>query len=172
MAKGQFWDDTFERVLELGQSTAKASAKAIGSTFSPLKILESATGIKTTEDSGAEKMKTEAQKKKNSTTLDLDKLQKKYQDQDKMKTEALRMRLFQLVKRGDEESVIRMRQEEEEKKRKELYEEEEKKKKKNEQKRMQEQSSNPKGKTKKSIFSPKKAAQREQVEVKANSGKQ
>ena len=172
MAKGQFWDDTFEQIVELGSSTAKASVQAVKTTFDPLKMIENATGAKTGNDKGMEKLEQGQQGKKSHTPLDLKKLNEKYDDQDKMKTEALRMRLFQLVKKGDEETVIRMHQAEEEKKRKEEYEVEEKKKKLQEQKRAQEQGGAPHGKQRKSIFSAKKVAQREQTEVKANSGKQ
>jgi len=172
MAKGQFWNDTFEQVLELGQSTAKASVKAVVNTVNPVKILESAVGLKSGDDAGMEKIKSEMQKKKNSTPLDFDNLQTKYKEQDTIKAQALRMRLFQLVKKGDEESLMRVHQQEQDKMRRELNEEEEKKKKKDEQRNMQGQSSNPKGKIRKSIFSHKKVAQREQVEVRANSGKQ
>lgn len=173
MVKGKFWDDTFEQIVELGGSTAKASAKAVTSTFNPVKIVESAAGLHAKAGTEGKKDKKEGEGgKKNNTPLDFDGLQKKYQSQDKVKAEALRNRLFQLVKKGEEDTLVRKKQEEEEKKRKLAFEEEEKKKKLQEKKKAEAQATVPQGKVRKSIFSPKKVAQREQVEVKANSGKQ
>lgn len=44
MNKGSFWDDTFEKALEAGQSMAKSSAKQIKQTFSPLQMIKNAMG--------------------------------------------------------------------------------------------------------------------------------
>ena len=174
MPKGSFLNDTFEKLVELGQSTAKQTVKSVGQTFSPLKILEQVTGVPTLNqtDKGAERLKNEGQKKNSSTPLDFDKLQKNYQDQDKIKTESLRNRLFQLVKSGEEKGLDRQKREEEEKKRQVAYEEQEKNKKKEEQKKQEQSAEIPRGKQRRSIFSHKKVAQRQQAEVKPSAGKQ
>ena len=107
----------------------------------------------------------------NHTPLNLEKLGKSYQDKEKQKTEVLKQRLFQLVKRGEEEILQANKQEEMEKKRKEAYEIEMKKRK-EEEKKKQQAGEIPRGKVRRSIFSPKKAAQRQHAELKPASGKQ
>lgn len=170
MAKGNILSDTFEQLAELGQTTAKQGAKQVAQTFSPLKILENVT--QGSSSAVEERSGNTAEVKGNkSTPLDFDKLQKKYQDQDKLKTQVLRNRLFQMVKREDEKSLERKKAEHEEKKRKEEYEKQEKKK---QLARQQEAQSAeiPQGKQRRSIFSPKKMAQRAQAEVRPATGKQ
>jgi len=80
--------------------------------------------------------------------------------------------LFQLVKTGEEKAIMAKKQEEQEKKRKEAYETEEKKRRQKELQLQQSQAETPHGKERRSIFSPKKVARREQTEVKPSSGKQ
>lgn len=172
MAKFGFFEDTFEKVLETGISIAKQSGKQIAQTINPLKLAESAMGLQKQGDKTLEQLEKGQSKKQNHTKLDFQKLQKKYTDQDQMKTKMLRQRLFQLVKTQEEKSVTAMRQEEVEKKRKEAYEEEEKKRKAEEKKRDESMSIAPMGKIRRSIFSAKKMAKREQTEVKPASGKQ
>lgn len=171
--KGSFWSDTFEQALEFGQSTAKQTGQSVKQTFSPLKILEQVvrTNQSSSQDKGKEKLEAGQVNKPDHTPLDFDKLQQKYSAQDKQKTEALRYRLFQLVKSGEEKAITEKKKEEGEEKRKLLYEEQEKKRK--EEKKKQEQAGQiPQGKIRRSIFSPKKMAQRQQMEVKPSAGKQ
>ena len=168
MAKGKILQDSFEQLAEFGKTTAKQGAKQVAKTFSPLKMINSI--IKGAEN-GSEDSNTAEVKEKKSTPLDFDKLQKKYQDQDKLKTESLRNRLFQMVKREDEKSLERKKAEEQEKKRKEEYEKQEKKKKQVQQQQVQ-SAEIPRGKQRRSIFSSKKTAQRAQVEVRPATGKQ
>ena len=171
MAKTSFWrDEILGELLELGQSTAKKSAQQVGKTFSPLKILEGALGYDS-NNSLPEKKNNQELKKTNNTPLNLEKLQQKYHEQDKQKEEFLRQRLFQLVKRGDEEILQREKQKEEERKRMEFYQREEKKRK-EERKRQEASLEAPRGKIRRSIFSHKKVAQRQQAEVKPAAGKQ
>lgn len=170
MAKGSFVSDTFEKLAELGISTAKKSVKAVKQTFDPTKILEKNDDSESSMKSQMEKMKSE--KEKRSTPLDFGKLQKNYQDKDAQKADVLRNRLFQLVKRGEEEVVEKKHQEEQQKTQKELYEEQEKKRRAIQQKQMEQNQGIPQGKVRRSIFSKKRAAKREQTEVKPASGKQ
>lgn len=169
MAKGTFLNDTFEQLAEFGQSTAKASAKAVVKTFNPLSALEKKNNQGKDQ---IEEMRKEGQKSGSHTPLDMEKLSKKYEDQDKVKTEALRNRLFNLVKSGDEKVLMEKKREEEEKKRREEWEEEEKKRRQKQHDLQQQNAAIPQGKQRKSIFSAKKVAKREQTEVKPSSGKQ
>ncbi len=170
MAKGNILHDSFEQLAELGKTTTKQGVKQIGQTFSPLKILENITGRN--QEENINKQMGEMEKKKDaSTPLDFEKLQKKYQDQDKIKTETLRNRLFQMVKREDEKSLEQKKIDYQEKKRKEEYEKTEKQRQKNQQQAAQ-MSEEPKGKVRQSIFSPKKMAQRNVTEIRPATGKQ
>ena len=173
MAKTSFWrDEILGELLELGKSTAKKSVQQIGQTFSPLKIFEGVVNKSNNNDSSLEKKSKEEAKKQNNTPLNFEKLQEKYQSQDKQKEESLRQRLFQLVKRGEEEVLEREKQKEAEKQRIEAYKEQEKKRKEEERKRQEASLEAPRGKIRRSIFSPKKVAQRQQAEVKPAAGKQ
>ncbi len=170
MAKGQFVDDTFEKLVEMGQTTAKNAGKQVAQTFSPLKILENALGQGQSNQPTKEKI--DELKKKNNTPLDLNKLQQKYDNQDKFKTESLRKRLFQLTKSGEEKSLQEERGKKMQKVRQEIYETQTKKRQAEEKKRAGLWQEIPHGKERRSIFSAKKVAKREQVEVKPASGKQ
>ena len=174
MVKMGFWEDTFEKLAELGVSTAKKSAQSVKQTFSPLKNLEKTINPQSPQflESPQSSLKETSGKGKNHTPLNFQKLQKKYEDQDQVKTKMLRQRLFQLVKSGEEKSVMKMRQKEMEKKRKEQYEVLEKKRKEQEKKKRESIEPTPMGKIRRSIFSPKKVAKREQAEVRPAAGKQ
>jgi len=180
-------EDTFEKLVEQGTTQAKKAVKStvnqVKQTISPTKMWEQLLGVSsdTTEQSGLaprspaqrdEVGKTsEVKRDGNHTPLNLEKLGKSYQDKEKQKTEVLKQRLFQLVKRGEEEILQANKQEEMEKKRKEAYEIEMKKRK-EEEKKKQQAGEIPRGKVRRSIFSPKKAAQRQHAELKPASGKQ
>jgi len=168
-----FWSDTFEQLTEFGQSTVKKSGQAINQTFSPLKILETTDNSPLTENSSKkDRGERLPSKKQNSTPLDLESLHKNYQNQDKQKANALRFRLFQMVRSQEEKVIAQKKQEELERKRKLTYEEEQKKRKEKEKKKREQTLVVPKGKIRRSIFSPKKMAERQQAEVKPASGKQ
>ncbi|QQG43962.1 MAG: hypothetical protein HYW86_03790 [Candidatus Roizmanbacteria bacterium] len=170
MAKGQFWDDTFEKLAELGASTAKKTGQAVTKTFNPLQAFEPAAPIPTPEEQ--QKLNEGMKNKDNHSKLDFEKLQKKYQYQDEQKEDALRQRLFQLVKNDEKEAVERNKQEKEQKEKQELQEQEEKKKKQQERIQQEQSAETPRGKERKSIFSKKKQAQKEHAEYKPSSGKQ
>lgn len=172
MTKLGFWSDAFEQLAELGQSTAKQTVKGVTQTFSPLKILEKTLSSNIPNPPTSLIEKREGANQLNHTTLNFEKLQQKYAEQDKAKTETLRQRLFQLVKRGEEEILQKEKQEELEKKRLEAYREQKKQRKQQEKKLQEQQAETPKGKIRRSIFSPKKVAQRQQAEVKPATGKQ
>jgi hypothetical protein len=165
--KRKIWDDLWE----LGESTVKTTTQELRQTFSPLKILEGIVGGGNESPLIEKNDKNELKREQNSTPLDIEKLRKKYQEQDKQKEEVLRQRLFQLVKRGEEEVFQTQKQQEAEKQRMEAYQEQ-KKRKEEERKRQEALVEAPKGKIRRSIFSPKKVVQRQQAEVKPAAGKQ
>ncbi len=167
-----FFDELSDQLFELGKSTAKQTGQAVKQIVDPKKIVETVIGIDKSQDTGMEQLEKGQSKKQNHTKLDFSKLQQKYKDQDAQKTNALRIRLFQLVKGEEEKTVLKMRQDELGRKREEEYEAQEKKKREEEKKRFYEEQTQPKGKIRKSIFSAKKMAKREQAEVKPASGKQ
>ncbi len=172
-------DESFERIIEQGTTQAKKAikqgTKQLKQTISPTKMWEQLLGTdsdRTSEVNELNKKNSEVKKNGNHTPLDFEKLGKKYKDKESQQTEALKQRLFQLVKSGEEKAILEKKKEEEEKKRKELYELQEKKKKEEEEKKQQQVTEIPKGKVRRSIFSPKKIAQRQHAEVKPASSKQ
>jgi hypothetical protein len=172
MPKGSLFTDTFEQLAELGQSTVKKSGQAVVQTFSPLKILENAVGVKPSpQDKGIEQLEKGRSKKQNYTPLPTDRFQESFKDQDKAKLQAFRNKLFQLSRSADERAVQEKQRNKEEKKQREMHEKGEKRKKEDEKKRATAEPI-PMGKVRRSIFSPKKAAQRQQTEVRPAAGKQ
>lgn len=167
--KPGFWEDTFEKLAELGTTTVKKTGQAVKQTVSPTKMIEKV--LDTEPDRGMEQLEKSQAKKKTHTPLDFEKLQKQYKNQDGQKTALLRQRLFQLVKSGEEKILMEKKQEELEKKRKEAYEEEERKRK-EEEKKKREAASIPMGKIRRSIFTPLKIAKRQTAEVRPATGKQ
>jgi len=171
MPKGKLFEDTFEQLVELGQSTAKKTVKSVAQTLNPFD--KGATTVKENSqnslNSSTEKLKN---KKDNHTPLDFEKLKDKFQNKEKVQADALRNRLFQIVRQGDEKMLVQKRQKEMEKKRQEEYLIQEKKKKEEEKKRQQQVGNLPQGKIRRSIFSAKKVADRSHSETKPATGKQ
>lgn len=168
MTKPGFFDDTFEQLVELGSSTTKKTGKTLAQTFSPLKLLEKVTGINNEDNSQSLEKK---DRKASHTPLNFEKLKEKYRQQDKEKEIALRNRLFQLVKQGEEKEMERKKQEAMIKKQEEEKEKAEKDRRKKLEEQKETQELIPKGKIRKSIFSPKKAAQQKHQELKPGGGK-
>ena len=166
MTKGNLFEDTFEQLVELGSSTAKKTVKSVAQTLNPFD--------KTSETQNTKHPKSPESSKNpnNHTPVDFDKLKNKFQDKDKLQAEALRNRLFQIVKREDEKIIERKDMEEAQKKRQEEYLAQEKKRKEQEKRRQEQQGNIPKGKVRRSIFSPKKTAERQHAELKPATGKQ
>lgn len=170
MPKGKLFEDTFEQLVELGQSTASKTVKSVGQIINPFDKGSSATkeNSQNSLNSQTEKLKN---KKENHTPLDFEKLKSKLQNKEKVQADALRNRLFQIVRQGDEKMLVEKRQKEMQKKRKEEYE---KQYRQNESKKKKQQQSNdvPQGRVRKSIFSYKKTAERSHAETKPATGKQ
>ncbi len=171
MAKGKFWDDTFEQLAELGMSTGKKTIKAVAQTINPLSAFDKQTGDGTAEVEERGGKTSEVKKRNNHTPLDFEKLKEKYQNGDAQKTQALKKHLFDLVKGADERLLMEKKQKEMEKKRQEALEEQDRRKK--EQERyVQQDDTLPHGKVRRSIFSKKKVATEQHAEMKPATGKQ
>lgn len=161
--------DTFEQVTELGSATAKRTAKTVKDIVMDVGTAKTLERVVTNNDTnGPEK----ANGKKNHTPLDLDGLEKKYQDQDKQKEKNLRIRLLQLVSQEEGRVLAKKKQEKKAKEGRIIQEEEEKKKQEEEKKKQQEKGKVPEGKKRRSIFSPKKKASEQHMEIRPSSGKQ
>lgn len=174
MPKGSFWDDTFEKALEAGQSMAKSGGKQLKQTFDPRRMVENAIS-KGDSQSAMQKELQEAQAKKpNMTPLDFAKLQAKYQDQDNSKSDALRNRLFQMVKSGEEKMLQEKKQKDMEKKRQEMRERQEKERKEAQRRQQEAGAASPHGKERKSILGgkKKKGIEPSPAEIKPSTGKQ
>ena len=167
MKKGTILGDTFEQLAELGVSSAKKTVKSVAQIVNPFSKNESHESNESNKSHSPE-----VNRGKDHTPLDFKKLQNKFQDKDKLKAEALKNRLFQLVKREDEKILERKDMDEEQKKRQEEYEVEEKKRKEQQQKIQGQQSSIPTGKAKRGFMSRKKTSEQQHVENKPASGKQ
>lgn len=173
MPKGSFLSDAFEKLAELSTSTVKKTTQAGKQIVSPTKIIEKITGTESTINNPNLLSNPEKNKNPNHTKLNFEKLQQKYQNNEKPDVTALRNRLFQLVKSAEEKAISDAKRKEQERTQKFVYEEQEKKKREQERQRQEQTELVPQGKVRKSIFSrKKKAAQANTVEVKPSKGKQ
>jgi len=178
MAKSKkvgFLHDAFEQLGEFGKSTAKNTVRQVADTFNPLSgLTESSGSDKNRFSEAVKKIEQGKSKSKNNTPLDFDKLNQKYQNQDKQKADALRNRLFQRVKDSDEKLLYQKKQQEQEKKRQEAYQLEQDKRRKLQQQHQQQSGNIPHGKERRSIFAPnkkKKMVQAESPEMRVSAGK-
>ena len=147
--KGRVVHDSFEQVAELGKDTARELKDAVGA-FSPLNFFENIS----TQSATPKKEGEEDKKQGDHTPIDVEGLEKQYEGEDKQKEQALRQKLFRMVKQGEVEEVQKKKKEEEKKMREQ-----------------QEIGGLPQGKVRRSIFSPKKKAQMQHAETKPAVGK-
>lgn len=175
----RFSDDFLDELFELGQSTVQKTTQAVKSVTlgSVQKAVQEFTGsgsqTASPADKGKEKIE-QAVKKQNHTPLDFDRLNQHYSEQDQKKMADVKSKLwhyFNLEKGEEKKAIDWMKRQEEERKRKMAEEEQEKRRREEEAKR-QAPLEEPKGKVRRSIFSPKKAKQRTQAETRAGAGKQ
>ena len=167
-------EDTFEKLAEQGATQTKKAVKSavqqISSSVSATKMWEQLLGASSNQEGTRKSTETQSGDK-SYTPLDLEKLAKSYQNNDQQKTDALKNRLFQLVKQGEEKLLYEKKREEQEKKQKAISDDVEKKRKQHEEVQLQ-AGDIPQGKVRRSILSRKKVAQRQHAEVKPSSGKQ
>lgn len=165
MAKGNILSDTFEQLAELGTSTAKKTVKSVVGIVNPFSP--------DTNESNKSNMSNspEFDGKKNHTPINFKNLQEKFQNKDKIAAEALKNRLFQIVKNQGERSVEQEKMDKQEKLRNENYQAQEKKRKEQQQKAQNQQIISV-GKTKRGVAVRKKISEQQHVENKPASGKQ
>jgi hypothetical protein len=153
----------FEQITEaVIKEPAKQTVQAVGDIINPVNMFREIMGMeKKSENAGqSQREKIEQEfKKQNSTAIDVNKLQEKYNDQDKIKMDALRNKLFNLVKSDEKKAIEEIKQEEMERKRK--FEEEEQKKKQEEYQKQQEASQHveAQGKQRGQLGAPRRKAQ-------------
>lgn len=165
MAKGKILSDTFEQLAEFSASTAKKTVESVAGIVNPF----SNESNKTNE---AHKTNSpESNLNKNHTPVDFKELQKKFENKDKIKAEALARQFFQNVKREDQKILDRKEMEEQQKERQEEQEVQDKKRREQQQK-AQNQEIVSTGKTKRGVAKRKKAPEQQHVENKPASGKQ
>lgn len=168
MKKGTFISDTFEKAEEeLIKPTGKGVAKAVKETFNPKTLLEQVFSLPQRSPDQLEKGMGSKDKH---TPLNFEKLKKAYEKQDKNTAEVLKNRYFQRVKSEEEKVFEEEKQAKMQKTQQEVYAE--KQRKIQEQQIGKQRPIESRGKTRRFLFSKKKVASREQVEVKPASGKQ
>lgn len=174
MRKGSFWSDTFEQLAELGKSTAQKTGQALKSLIIPKvqKIVSSDEGSGLSKNQPTNNA-AEKDLKQNFTPLDNKRLDQHYEKQDEKKLVEIR-EFFARFKTEEKQAVEEHKKEEVERKQKEEQEKQQKKKREIEKQEEQEVQAPllPKGKERKSIFSPQKTAKRAQAETRVGAGKQ
>lgn len=175
MKKGSLVSDTFEQLAELGQSTAQKAGQTVKTlTAGTVKKAVEAAAVGGSSDKQQLSLSEKGKKERaNYTPLDKNSLEKQYQTQDESQINTVRQRLYQFLERQkqEEKKVIEGRKQEELERKKTIEKEEARKKKQQEEAKKQTVPL-PKGKERRSIFSPKTIAKRSQVETRAGSGKQ
>ena len=170
--------DTFEQVIETGKDMAKSSAKQIKETFNPWDIISNSfsntdKSAENQPNQGQIKSKEGGGKGGNNTPLNFDTLQTKYADQDKKNIDAMKQRLFQLVKRDEEKTIMKGKQETAEKERAISQEDMDKKRREEEKKRQQSFAAAPQGKAERGSGKRRRQASEPQpAETKPGSSKQ
>lgn len=164
--------DTFETLSDLGKSTVKSTLREVGEALIPnLKninaIEDSPTDKegKTTVDNSSEL----GNKNGAHTSIDTKKL---YEEHDKKKIDAVRQRLFNIVKTDEKQTIEENKRKVAEKERTEEIEKQERENRKKEVEDQQQSGELPKGKQRRSIFSPRRKAQEQHPEIKPSVGKQ
>jgi len=166
-----FWSNTFETLEKFGKDTAKETARGVADTINPFKKEKTINP----EEQEEESHKMEKKKRREDfTPLDIEKLHGSYKSEDKIKAQALRQRLFQLVKKGEKDIMEEDEKQKEEKKLREEQEEEERRKKEKERLKQEQESEVPKGKDQRgSAFAAKKKKKPvKTMENKVGKGKQ
>ena len=166
-----FWSNTFETLEKFGKDTAKETARGVADTVNPFKKEKTINP----EEQEEESHKMEKKKRREDfTPLDIEKLHGSYKSEDEMKAQALRQRLFQLVKKQEKDIMEEDEKQKEEKKLREEQEEEERRKKEKERLKQEQESEVPKGKDQRgSAFAAKKKKKPvKTMENKVGKGKQ
>lgn len=181
MAVKKIIHDAFEQVIESGKDMTKSSIKQVQETMSPWEMIRNSFADKNTETenqsiSGQTKLKEAQGKEKKHTPLDFDTLQKSYADQDRKNIDEMKQRLFQLVKKGEEKTMMEGKQKKTEKEQVIIQEEAEKKRGEEERRRRLTMSDAPEGKSERGTAllqkKRRKPTEPQPAETKPGSGKQ
>ena len=179
MALKKIIHNAFEEIAEAGKDMAKSSAKQIEDTLSPWEMIRNSFDTKegaNQESDQMNKIKEMQGKGDKHTPLNFNKLQDSYANQDKQKINAMKQRLFQLVKRDEEKQVMKGKQEKAQKEQAVTHEEMEKRRRIEEKKRQDAMSAAPEGKsgrgTALSGKKKRKATEPQPAETKPGSSKQ
>lgn len=148
MAFKKIIKDSFEQVFETGKDMAKSSVKQVADTLNPWDMIRNSfTESKDGQKDQLQQAKEHMGKGGNNTPLNFDKLQKSYANQDQKNIEIMKQRLFQMVKKDDEKTLIISKQAKSEKEQLAIQEDMEQKRREAEQKRRTEYSNVPEGKS-------------------------
>lgn len=155
----QVVQDAFEQVVESGQTMAKSSVKQVASTFNPWDMIKNSFqngGESSPTPQELQKKQEQLDKQPGSTPLDFQKLQKNYAEQDKHKIDAMKNRLFQMVKGQEERQLQEGKRKKLEQERQVNWEEDEKKRRAYQEQQRRNMSAEPQGKERGSILGGKK----------------
>ena len=148
MALKKIIKNAFEQVYETGKDIAKSSVKQVAETLSPWDMIRNSFSEKKDSQTGQlKKTKEQMGKGGNNTPLNFDRLQKSYANQDQKKIEAMKLRLFQLVKKDEEKTMQKSKQTKAEKERTIVQEEAEKRRREEDRKRQAAMAGAPEGKS-------------------------
>jgi hypothetical protein len=125
MASKKIVTNAFEQVIEASKDMAKSSAQQIKETFNPWDMIRNSFSEENPQKDLENKMKSKEAPGKGDkhTPLNFDKLNKSYADQDKQKIDAMKQRLFQLVKNDSEKTDNKTKQQKFQKERDEQQQE-------------------------------------------------
>ena len=170
--------NVFEQFGEASKDMAKSSVQQIKETLSPWEMIRNSFGDAENKSANTQSSSKEIQGQgKNNTPLNFDKLQESYKNQDQKNIDAMKQRLFQLVKRDDEKTQTKREHEKVHKEQSVSQEEAENKRRQEEQKRRYSLSDAPEGKSGRgtALMGKKKkrrASEPQPAETKPGGGKQ
>lgn len=175
MGNKSLFEDTFEKMAEMGKSTVKSATQSVTGSAKPTqKSTADLSGNFTAELLGINtnpELKA-AMEAGGHTPLDIANLQQGYKNQDQNDMNAVREKLIFFRDFKDrEKKAIDERKRDEKQRLQKIQVEEEEKKKQQDAKNLQPMEA-PKGKERRSILSRKKVVKRNQMETRADSGKQ
>lgn len=168
--------NAFEQVGETAKDMAKSSARQVQETLSPWDMIRNsfdATHSNTAPDRQNEKGE---RGMSGHTPLNFGELQKQYENQDKVKADALKQRLFRMSKQQDEQTLLQNRQTQSERTRSEAHLQSQNNAKAEQRRYVLAQSEIPEGKVRQSVLGGRKRKKRgtdvQPLEARPNSSKQ
>jgi hypothetical protein len=168
--------NAFEQVGETAKDIAKSSVKQVQETLSPWDMIRNSFDSSQTPTTPDHMDNKEGGNKSGHTPLNFSELQKQYENQDNVKADALKRRLFRMAKQEDEQTLLRSKHTASERTRSEAYLQNENNNKAEQRRYVLAQSAIPEGKVKQSVLGGKKRKKRgtdvQPLEARPNSSKQ